>query len=137
EKQQLLSDRVMIETAITLLKDGGIKTKIIKQYLPVINTTINKYLQQMGFFVNFTINENFEESILSRYRDSFSYENFSQGEKMKIDIALLLTWRAIAKSRNSISTNLLIMDEVFDSSLDPDATDALMTILKSFDPKTN
>jgi len=129
EKSDLLSDRKYIETAISLLKDGGIKTKIIKQYLPVINKLINKYLAQMGFFVNFNINEQFEETIKSRYRDEFSYHNFSEGEKMRIDLALLFTWRTIAKMRNSVSTNLLILDEVLDSSLDNNGTDEFLKIM--------
>jgi len=129
EKEALLNDRILIETSINLLKDGGIKTKIIKQYLPVINKLINKYLAQMGFFVNFNINEQFEETIKSRYRDEFSYHNFSEGEKTRIDLALLLTWRAIAKMRNSVNCNLLILDEVFDGSLDFNGTDELMKIM--------
>jgi DNA repair exonuclease SbcCD ATPase subunit len=131
DRESLLNDRKFIETALTLLKDGGIKTKIIKQYLPIINKTINKYLTQMGFFVNFNINEQFEETIKSRYRDEFSYHNFSEGEKMRIDLALLFTWRAVAKARNSISTNLLILDEVFDSSLDGNGTDEFLKIMWS------
>ena len=137
KKLDLLNDRTYIETAINLLKDTGIKTKIIKQYIPIINKIINKYLSQMGFFVNFNIDENFEETIKSRYCDEFSYQNFSEGEKMKIDMSLMLTWRAIAKMKNSVNTNLLILDEVFDSSLDSNSTDGLMNILKSFDSDTN
>ena len=130
-REVLLNDRKFIDTAVVLLKDGGIKTKIIKQYLPIINKTINKYLSQMGFFVNFNINEQFEETIKSRYRDEFSYHNFSEGEKMRIDLALVFTWRAIAKARNSINTNLLILDEVFDSSLDGNGTDEFLKIMWS------
>lgn len=137
QKQTLLDEKVYTETAISLLKDGGIKTKIIKQYLPIINKLINKYLSKMGFFVNFNINEQFEESIKSRYRDEFSYQNFSEGEKMKIDMAILLAWRGIAKMRNSINCNILMLDEVFDSSLDANSTEGLMTILKEFDTDTN
>jgi DNA repair exonuclease SbcCD ATPase subunit len=137
DREELLVERKYLETAINLLKDGGIKTKIIKQYLHIINKQINQYLAQMGFFVNFNINESFEETIKSRYRDDFSYHNFSEGEKMKIDLSLLLCWRSIAKMRNSINCNLLILDEVFDSSLDTNSTDALMTILKSFDTNSN
>jgi DNA repair exonuclease SbcCD ATPase subunit len=129
EKQELLNERQFIETAINLLKDGGIKTKIIKQYLPVINKLINKYLAKMGFFVNFNINEQFEETIKSRYRDEFSYQNFSEGEKTRIDLALLFTWRAIAKMRNSVNTNLLILDEVLDGSLDNNGTDEFLKIM--------
>lgn len=131
-KKQNLEDRMLIDTSINLLKDGGIKTKIIKQYLPVINKTINKYLTDMNFFVNFNIDENFEETIKSRYRDIFSYQNFSEGEKMKIDLALLLTWRHIAKMRNSCATNLLIMDEICDASMDLEGVDNLLKILHAY-----
>lgn len=131
-KKDNLENRQMIETAINLLKDGGIKTKIIKQYLPVINKTINKYLSDMKFFVNFNIDENFEETIKSRYRDIFSYQNFSDGEKLRIDLALLLTWRQIAKMRNSCSTNLLIMDEICDASMDLEGVDDLLKILHAY-----
>ena len=129
ERNELLEERKYIDVAINLLKDGGIKTKIIKQYLPVINKLINKYLAQMGFFVNFNINEQFEETIKSRYRDEFSYQNFSEGEKTRIDLALLFTWRAIAKMRNSVNTNLLILDEVLDGSLDNSGTDEFLKIM--------
>jgi DNA repair exonuclease SbcCD ATPase subunit len=128
-KEELLNEKMYIDTAVQLLKDGGIKTKIIKQYLPVINKLINKYLLQMGFFVNFNINESFEETIKSRYRDEFSYQNFSEGEKMRIDLALLFTWRAIAKMKNSVNTNLLILDEIFDGSLDANGTDEFLKIM--------
>ena len=136
-KEELLNERQFIETALVLLKDGGIKTKIIKQYLPIINKLINKYLSQMGFFVNFNINEQFEETIKSRYRDEFSYQNFSEGEKMRIDLALLFTWRAIAKMRNSVNTNLLLLDEVFDGSLDTNGTDEFLKIMWSMLSDTN
>jgi DNA repair exonuclease SbcCD ATPase subunit len=121
----------------SLLKDTGIKSKIISRFIPVINKQINKYLQSMDFFVNFTLDEGFNEIIKSRYRDEFSYASFSEGEKQKIDLALLFTWRDIAKMKNSASTNLLILDEVFDSSLDSTATDELMKILKGLDKHTN
>jgi DNA repair exonuclease SbcCD ATPase subunit len=124
-------------TVSGLLKDGGIKTKIISKFIPVINKQINKYLQSMDFFVGFTLDEEFNEIIKSRYRDDFSYASFSEGEKQKIDLALLFTWRDIAKMKNSASTNLLILDEVFDSSLDSSATDELMKILKGLDKTTN
>jgi DNA repair exonuclease SbcCD ATPase subunit len=120
-----------------LLKDGGIKTKIISKFIPVINKQINKYLQSMDFFVGFTLDEEFNEIIKSRFRDEFSYASFSEGEKQKIDLALLFTWRDIARMKNSASTNLLILDEVFDSSLDSSATDELMKILKGLDKTTN
>ena len=137
ERSVLLEERKYVDVAINLLKDGGIKTKIIKQYLPIINKLINKYLAQMGFFVNFNINEQFEESIKSRYRDDFSYHNFSEGEKMRIDLALLFTWRTIAKMRNSVNTNLLILDEVFDGSLDGNGTEEFLKIMWSMIADTN
>ena len=118
--------------AANLLKDTGIKTRIIKRYLPVMNKLINQYLQQMDFFVNFTLSESFEETIKSRYRDDFSYSSFSEGEKSRIDIALMLTWRSVAKLKNSVDTNLLILDEIFDSSLDSTGTDELSFILRNF-----
>ena len=111
--------------------------KIIKQYIPVINKLINKYLAAMDFFVSFELDENFNETIKSRYRDEFTYASFSEGEKQKIDLALLFTWRAVAKLRNSINTNLLIMDEVFDSSLDQNATDYLMNIIRDVAKDSN
>lgn len=129
QKEELLNDRKYIDTSLNLLKDGGIKSKIIKQYIPIINKHINKYLSQMGFFVNFNINDQFEETIKSRFRDEFSYDNFSEGEKMRIDLALLFTWRAIAKMKNSVNTNLLILDEVFDSSLDINGTEDFLKIM--------
>jgi DNA repair exonuclease SbcCD ATPase subunit len=137
ERTQLLEDRKYIDVAVNLLKDGGIKSKIIKQYLPIINKLINKYLAQMGFFVNFNINEQFEETIKSRYRDEFSYHNFSEGEKTRIDLALLFTWRSIAKMRNSVNTNLLILDEVLDGSLDNNGTDEFLKIMWNVLADTN
>ena len=116
-----------------LLQDGGIKTKIIKQYLPVINSRVNKYLKEMDFFVNFYLDENFNETIKSRYRDVFSYTSFSEGEKQRIDIALLLTWRDIAAMRNSVNVNLLIMDEIFDSSLDQNGIDDVLKLFNNLD----
>ena len=113
-----------------LLKDTGIKTKIIKQYLPIINKLVNKYLASFDFFVNFNLDESFKETIKSRHRDDFTYDSFSEGEKQKIDLALLFSWRAVAKLKNSANTNLLILDEVFDSSLDANGTEYLMTILQ-------
>lgn len=137
KKEELTQDKMVLDVAAMLLKDSGIKTKIIKQYVPIINKLINKYLAAMDFFVNFELNENFEEKIKSRFRDEFSYESFSEGEKMRIDLALLFTWRAIAKLRNSASTNLLIMDEVFDSSLDHNGTDEFLKILSTLTQDTN
>jgi small-conductance mechanosensitive channel len=125
----LVEDKDVLNAAGILLKDNGIKSKIIKQYIPIINKLINKYLAAMDFFVSFELDENFNEKIRSRHRDDFTYASFSEGEKQKIDLALLFTWRAVAKLRNSINTNLLIMDEVFDSSLDLNATEYLLNII--------
>jgi DNA repair exonuclease SbcCD ATPase subunit len=136
-KESLSKQKQVLDVAASLLKDGGIKTKIIKQYIPVINQLINKYLSAMDFFVNFELNENFEETIKSRFRDEFTYASFSEGEKMRIDLALLFAWRAVAKLRNSSSTNLLIMDEVFDSSLDGGGTDEFIKILNGLAQDTN
>jgi DNA repair exonuclease SbcCD ATPase subunit len=132
-----LTEKHYHEFAGTLLKDGGIKTRIIKQYLPIMNKLINKYLKAMDFFVNFNINENFEETIKSRHRDDFSYANFSEGEKMRIDLALLFTWRQIAKLKNSTNTNLLILDEVFDSSLDTVGTEEFLKLIQEMGADTN
>ena len=131
QKSKLKEDKVYYETARSMLMDTGIKTKIIKQYLPIMNKLINKYLTSMEFYVNFTLDENFEETIKSRYRDEFSYASFSEGEKMRIDLALLFTWRAIAKMKNSTNTNLLMLDEIFDSSLDGTGTDEFLKILNT------
>ena len=130
KKEELIKDKQTYEIASALLKDSGIKTKIIKQYIPIINKLINKYLASMDFFVNFEMNETFEETIKSRFRDEFTYDSFSEGEKCRIDLALLFAWRAVAKLRNSASTNLLIMDEVFDSSLDVQGGDELIKIMQ-------
>ena len=132
----LKKDRDIITTAGQLLKDNGIKSRIIKTYLPTMNKLINDFLQRMEFYVNFTLNENFEEIIKSRYRDVFTYDSFSEGEKARIDIALLLTWRSIAKLKNSVDTNLLILDEIFDGSLDQSGTSDLGWILRNFDDTT-
>jgi DNA repair exonuclease SbcCD ATPase subunit len=126
-------DKDMLSVAAGLLKDNGIKTRIIKKYLPVMNKLINQYLHGMDFYVNFTLDENFEETIKSRFRDQFSYASFSEGEKARIDIALLLTWRSIAKLKNSVDTNLLILDEIFDGSLDQQGGSDLGWILRNFD----
>jgi len=125
----LIDEKAYYEVASGLLKDTGIKTKIIKQYLPIINKLVNKYLASLDFFVNFNLDESFKETIKSRHRDDFTYNNFSEGEKQRIDMALMLTWRAVAKLKNSSNTNLLILDEVFDSSLDTNGTEELMKIL--------
>jgi DNA repair exonuclease SbcCD ATPase subunit len=125
----LIEEKSYYDVASALLKDSGIKTKIVKQYLPVINKLVNKYLASLDFFVNFNLDESFKETIKSRHRDEFSYNNFSEGEKQRIDMALMLTWRAVAKLKNSSNTNLLILDETFDSSLDANGTEELMKIL--------
>ena len=130
-------ERTTLLAAGQLLKDNGIKTRIIKRYLPVMNKLINQYLQNMDFYINFALNENFEETIKSRFRDIFSYESFSEGEKARIDIALLLTWRSVAKLKNSVDTNILILDEIFDGSLDQNGTGELGWILRNFDDNTN
>jgi DNA repair exonuclease SbcCD ATPase subunit len=131
ERQSAKEERNYVEAAKIMLQDTGIKTKIIKQYLPIMNKLINKYLTSMEFYINFTLNENFEETIKSRYRDEFTYASFSEGEKMRIDLALLFTWRAIAKMKNSTNTNLLVLDEIFDSSLDNTGTDEFLKILNT------
>lgn len=129
QKKKLIEEKTEYEVASILLKDTGIKTKIVKQYLPVINKLVNKYLATLDFFVNFNLDESFKETIKSRHRDEFSYASFSEGEKQRIDMALMLTWRAVAKMKNSTNTNLLILDEVFDSSLDANGTEYLMNLL--------
>ena len=136
-KEELINDRSVLDVASMILKDSGIKTRIIKQYIPVMNKLINKYLAAMDFFVDFQLDENFNETIKSRFRDVFSYASFSEGEKMRIDLALLFTWRAVSKLRNSVSTNLLIMDEVFDSSLDNTGTEEFLKILNDLTSDTN
>ena len=129
ELKELIDEKTYYEVASGLLKDTGIKTKIIKQYLPIINKLVNKYLASLDFFVNFNLDESFKETIKSRFRDEFTYNNFSEGEKQRIDMALMLTWRSIAKLKNSSNTNLLILDEIFDSSLDTNGTEELIKIL--------
>ena len=136
-KSEVVHQKELLDIAADLLKDKGIKTQIIKQYIPVMNKLVNKYLSAMEFFVNFQLDENFNESIMSRYRDKFSYQSFSEGEKMRIDLALLLTWRAIAKMKNSASTNLLILDEVFDASLDASGCDEFLKLLGLLSNDTN
>jgi DNA repair exonuclease SbcCD ATPase subunit len=137
KQEELSTEKQYLEFAGLLLKDTGIKTKIIRQYLPIMNKLINKYLTAMDFFVNFNINENFEETIKSRHRDEFGYANFSEGEKMRIDLALLFTWRQIAKLKNSTNTNLLILDEVFDSSLDGVGTEEFLKLIHEMGSDTN
>ena len=137
QKKTLSDTQEVFSIATTLLKDTGIKSRIIKQYVPVMNKLINKYLAAMDFFVQFELDENFNEVIKSRFRDEFTYASFSEGEKMRIDLSLLFTWRAIAKLKNSASTNLLIMDEVFDSSLDVSGTDEFLKIINDLTLDTN
>ena len=137
QKSELLKDRDAYSAATVILKDTGIKARIIKQYIPIINKLINKYLAAMDFFVMFELDENFNETIKSRFRDDFSYASFSEGEKMRINLAILFTWRAIAKLRNSASTNVLILDEVLDGSLDSNGTDEFLKILNNLTIDTN
>lgn len=137
-KRNTMNDQAAYNTVISeMLKDSGIKTKVIKQYLPVINKLVNQYLSILDFYVHFDLDERFEETIRSRHRDSFSYASFSEGEKQRIDLALLFTWRQIAKMKNSISTNLLILDETFDSSLDESGIDNLLKIIHTLGEGTN
>jgi DNA repair exonuclease SbcCD ATPase subunit len=137
KKSEYTEDKHYLDIAGILLKDTGIKTKIIRQYLPVINKLVNKYLAAMDFFCHFELDETFNEVIKSRHRDEFSYASFSEGEKQRIDLALLFTWRTIAKMKNSASTNLLLLDEVFDSSLDANGTDYVMNLLNTLGEETN
>jgi hypothetical protein len=137
EKETHSEDLMYHEITSELLRDGGVKSKIIKYYLPHMNKFINKFLTSMDFFVQFHMDEEFNEQIKSRYRDEFSYMNFSEGEKMRIDLALLLAWREIARMKNSVNCNLLILDEVFDSSLDTVGMDELMKLLKLVSDKAN
>lgn len=138
-KQQttLFNDKEVMAVVSAMLKDGGIKTRIIKQYVPIMNKLINKYLAAMDFFVQFELDENFNETIKSRFRDVFSYASFSEGEKLRIDLALLFTWRAVSKLRNSVSTNLLIMDEIMDSSLDNAGTEEFLKIINEITADSN
>jgi DNA repair exonuclease SbcCD ATPase subunit len=137
ERKELYEQRDIYQFSSVLLKDSGIKSRIIKQYIPVINKLINKYLAEMEFVVHFELDESFNETIKSRFRDVFSYSSFSEGEKMRINLAILFTWRAIAKIRNSASTNLLILDEIFDGSLDAAGTEEFMKILNSLIGNSN
>lgn len=137
QKNNLHEHRNLQEAAAALLKDTGIKTAIIREYLPIMNKLINKYLTAMDFFVHFELDEGFNEVIKSRHRDEFTYASFSEGEKMRIDLAILFTWRQIAKMKNSVNTNLLILDEVFDSSLDTSGTDYFLSIMNTFGENSN
>jgi len=136
-KMDLAEEREYNNVITEMLKDSGIKTKIIKQYLPVINKLTNQYLQILDFYVHFDLDEGFNETIRSRHRDAFSYSSFSEGEKQRIDLALLFTWRQVAKMKNSVATNLLVLDETFDSSLDADGVENLLKILETLDDDTN
>ena len=131
EKKDIIEEQKLFKIALEMLKDTGIKSLIIKQYVPIINKLVNHYLQLFEFFVQFELDENFNEKIKSRFRDEFSYASFSEGEKKRIDLALMLTWRSIAKLRNSVNTNLLIMDEVFDGSMDGDGVDNLINMIRT------
>ena len=137
QQTELFKNKEILGVVSAMLKDGGIKTRIIKQYVPVMNKLINKYLAAMDFFVQFELDENFDETIKSRFRDVFSYASFSEGEKLRIDLALLFTWRAVSKLRNSVSTNLLIMDEIMDSSLDNAGTDEFLKIINELTADSN
>ena len=133
----LHEDKETLAVVGSMLKDGGIKTRIIKQYVPIMNKLINKYLAAMDFFVDFQLDESFSEKILSRFRDEFSYASFSEGEKLRIDLALMFTWRAVSRLRNSVTTNLLIMDEVLDGSLDQTGTDEFLKIINELTADSN
>jgi len=137
KQEQLHQDRDTLSIVASMLKDGGIKTRIIKQYVPVMNKLINKYLAAMDFFVQFELDESFNETIKSRFRDEFSYGSFSEGEKLRIDLALLFTWRSVSKLRNSVTTNILIMDEIMDSSLDNAGTEEFLKIINELTADSN
>lgn len=137
KQKTLHEDKETLAVVASMLKDGGIKTRIIKQYVPIMNKLINKYLAAMDFFVDFQLDEAFNEKILSRFRDEFSYASFSEGEKLRIDLALMFTWRAVSKLRNSVTTNLLIMDEVLDGSLDQAGTDEFLKIINELTADSN
>ena len=137
KKKELIEDKHYLSIASTLLKDSGIKAKIIKHYLPIMNKLINKYLADMDFFCQFNLDENFNETIKSRHRDEFTYHSFSEGERLRIDLSLLLAWREIARLKNSVNCNLLILDEVFDSSLDAVGTEEFLKLLTSFGSRAN
>jgi DNA repair exonuclease SbcCD ATPase subunit len=136
-RERKIEERHSFEIAAEMLKDTGIKSKIVKLYLPMMNKLINKYLSSMDFFVNFNLDENFQEIIKSRYRDEFEYHSFSQGQKFRIDMALLLTWREISRKKNNTNTNILFLDEVFDSSLDANGTEDFMKLLRVLSKKTH
>ena len=131
QRRQIMKRSTELKIIAEILKDGGVKSSIIRKYLPVMNTLINKHLQELEFYVNFNLDDTFNETIKSRYRDDFSYASFSEGEKMRIDLALLFTWREVAKLKNSVNTNILILDEIFDSSLDSNGTADFINILRT------
>ena len=131
QRDQVIDDKKYVDVLRQIVDDSGARAQIIKKYLPVMNTLINQYLQSMDFFVSFHLDEEFKETVKSRHMDTFNYNNFSEGEKMRIDLALLFTWRSIAKMKNSVNTNLLILDEIFDSSLDGQGTDDFFKIIKT------
>ena len=131
ERDKILDQQKYVNVLRTILNDKGAKSQIIKKYVPIMNNLINQYLQSMEFFISFHLDEEFNETVKSRFRDTFNYNNFSEGEKMRIDLALLFTWRHIAKMKNSVNTNLLILDEIFDSSLDGQGTDDFFKIIKT------
>jgi DNA repair exonuclease SbcCD ATPase subunit len=137
QKNQLMEHRNIEEVANVLLKDTGIKTAIIREYLPAMNKLINKYLNAMDTYIHFELDEAFNEKIKSRFRDEFTYASFSEGEKMRIDLAILFTWRSIAKMKNSVNTNLLLLDEIFDSSLDTAGTDYFLTLMNTLGENSN
>lgn len=137
ERSKIVTEQAYLDVVLSMLRDGGIKAKLIENYLPVINQTINKYLQVLDFFVDFNLDSSFKETIKSRHRDEYVFANFSEGEKMRINMAILLAWRAVAKMRNSVATNLLIMDEIFDSSMDGDGTTELFKLLAELSKTTN
>jgi DNA repair exonuclease SbcCD ATPase subunit len=137
KKTELSEKRNLEEVASVLLKDTGIKTAIIREYLPAMNKLINKYLQAMDAYIHFELDEAFNESVKSRFRDDFTYASFSEGEKMRIDLSILFTWRQIAKMKNSVNTNLLLLDEIFDSSLDTAGTDYFLNLMNQFGENTN
>ena len=136
-KTELQEQRNIEEVASVLLKDTGIKTAIIREYLPIMNKLINKYLNQMDAYIQFELDEAFNETVKSRFRDEFTYASFSEGEKMRIDLAILFTWRQIAKMKNSVNTNLLLLDEIFDSSLDTAGTDYFLNLMNAFGENSN
>ena len=129
----IIDEKKYIDVIREILSDKGAKAKIIKKYLPIMNQLINQHLQSMDFFVNFHLDEEFKETVKSRHRDIFDYNSFSEGEKMRIDLALVFTWRAIAKMKNSANTNLMVLDEIFDSSLDGQGTDDFFKIVRKLD----